>query len=410
MQLLFRNFKMLDPEVGELQDGFELLVEGDKIRETSDKPIRSQGAEAIDCGGRTLMPGLIDSHVHIFLSEVNIRFLEAVPLTLMTARAVELMRGMLDRGFTTVRDTGGADWGIKTAVEQGNVPGPRLFIAGQAIGPTGGHSDSRRRTDFGIRCHCCNAMAYSMTVSDGTSEVRKAAREQMRQGADHVKIMMSGGVASPYDPLDSLQFSPPEVAAAVEEAHSYGRYVCAHAYTPEAITRAAHAGVRTIEHGNLIDEAAAKLMAEKGMFLVANLVAYYAMRERAAEYGMTGDMLAKNDLVIEGGLRSLEICKRAGVPVAYGSDLLGALQVDQSREFLLRREVVSPLEIIRSATTIGAKVLRMEDRLGTLKAGAFADLLLVDGDPLRDLGLFQGQGQHLAAIVKGGRFYKNRLH
>jgi imidazolonepropionase-like amidohydrolase len=409
-QLLFRNFRMLEPEAGELQDGFELLVEGETIRETSGKPIKAQGAEAIDCGGRTLMPGLIDSHVHIFLSEVNIRFLEAVPLTLMTARAVELMRGMIDRGFTTVRDTGGADWGIKTAVEQGNVPGPRLFIAGQAIGPTGGHSDARRRTDFGTRCHCCNAMAYSMTISDGISEVRKAAREQMRQGADHVKIMMSGGVASPYDPLDSLQFSPQEVAAAVEEAHAFGRYVCAHAYSAEAITRAAHAGVRTIEHGNLIDEPAAKLMAEKGMFLIANLVAYYAMRERAAEFGMTSEMLAKNDLVIDGGLRSLEICKRAGVPVAYGSDLLGALQVDQSREFVLRSEVVPPIEIIRSATTIGAKILRMEGKLGTLKAGAFADLILVEGDPLKDLGLFQGQGQHLSAIMKGGRFHKNRLN
>jgi imidazolonepropionase-like amidohydrolase len=247
-------------------------------------------------------------------------------------------------------------------------------------------------------------------VSDGVSEVRKAAREQMRQGADHVKIMMSGGVASPYDPLDSLQFSPPEVAAAVEEAQAFGRYVCAHAYTPEAITRAAHAGVRTIEHGNLIDEDSAKLMAQKGMILIANLVAYYAMRERAAEYGMTADMLAKNDLVIDGGLRSLEICKRAGVPVAYGSDLLGALQVDQSREFLLRQDVVSPIEIVRSATTIGAQVLRQEGKVGTLKAGAFADLLVVDGDPLKDLELFQRQGQHLSAIMKGGRFHKNRLN
>jgi imidazolonepropionase-like amidohydrolase len=409
-QLLFRNFRMLEPEVGELQGGFELLVEGGTIRETSDSPIKAESADVIDCSGRTLMPGLIDSHVHVFLSEVNIRFLEAVPLTLMTARAAELMRAMIDRGFTTVRDTGGADWGIKTGVEQGHLAGPRLFIAGQAIGPTGGHSDPRRRTDLGARCHCCNAMAFTMCVSDGVSEVRKAAREQMRQGADHVKIMMSGGVASPYDPLDSLQFSPPEVAAAVEEAQAFGRYVCAHAYTPEAITRAAHAGVRTIEHGNLIDEASAKLMAQKGMILIANLVAYYAMRERAAEYGMTADMLAKNDLVIDGGLRSLEICKRAGVPVAYGSDLLGALQVDQSREFLLRQDVVSPIEIIRSATTIGAQVLRQEGKVGTLKAGAFADLLVVDGDPLKDLELFQRQGQHLSAIMKGGRFHKNRLN
>jgi len=320
------------------------------------------------------------------------------------------MLAMLNRGFTTVRDTGGADWGMKTAVEQGDIPGPRLFIAGAAIGPTGGHSDPRRRTDFGIRCHCCDAMRFGMRQSDGVSEMLKSVREQMRQGTDHIKIMMSGGVASPYDPLDSLQFSPQEVAAAVREAHAFGRYVCAHAYTPEAIARAAQGGVRVIEHGNLIDEPSAKLMAEKGMFMVANLVTYYAMRERAAEFGMTADMLAKNDLVIDGGLRSLEICKRAGVPVAYGTDLLGALQVEQSREFIIRSEVMSPIEIIRAATTVGAKILRQEGKLGTLKPGAHADLLLIDGDPLKNLGLFQEQGKHLAAIMKGGKFHKNRLH
>ncbi len=408
--LHFKNFALLEPEFGELRRGYELLVEGDTIRELSEKPLKTASADVIDCGGRTLMPGLIDSHVHVFLSEVYIRSMESMPLTLMTARAVRLMKGMLDRGFTTVRDTGGADWGIKEAVEKGDVAGPRLFIAGAAIGPTGGHSDPRRRTDFGGRCHCCNAMAYTMNVSDGVSSVRKSAREQMRLGADHIKIMMSGGVASPYDPLDSMQFSVDEVKAAVEEAKAFGRYVCAHAYTPEAITRAAECGVRAIEHGNLIDDASAKLMAQNGMFLTANLVAYYAMKERAAEFGMTGDMLAKNDLVIDGGLRSLEICKRAGVPVAFGSDLLGQLQVEQSREFLLRREVLSPIEIIRSATTVGAQILRMEGKLGTLKAGAYADLILVDGDPLKDLGLFQEQGKHLAAIIKGGVFHKNTLH
>jgi imidazolonepropionase-like amidohydrolase len=409
-QLLFRNFQLLEPDVGALQGGHELLVEGDIVREVSGKPIKAEKADVIDCGGRTLMPGLIDSHVHVTLSEVNIRYLESIPLTLMTARAARLMLGMINRGFTTVRDTGGADWGLKTAVEQGDIPGPRLFIAGAAIGPTGGHSDPRRRTDFGVRCHCCDAMRFGMRQSDGVSEMLKATREQMRQGADHIKIMMSGGVASPYDPLDSLQFSPQEVAAAVQEANAFGRYVCAHAYTPEAITRAAHGGVRVIEHGNLINDATAKLMAEKGMFMVANLVAYYAMKERAAEYGMSGDMLAKNDLVIDGGLRSLEVCKRAGVPVGYGTDLLGALQVEESREFMIRSEVLSPLEIIRSATTIGAQIIRQEGKLGTLKAGAFADLLLIDGDPLKNLGVFQEQGKHLAAIMKGGKFHKNLLH
>ena len=409
-QLLFRNFKMLDPHVGELQEGFELLAEAEYIREVSDKPIKAPKADVIDCGGRTLMPGLIDCHVHVVLSEVVIPRLESVPLTLMTARAAALMRGMIDRGFTTVRDTGGADWGLKEATDKGLLPGPRLFIAGRALGPTGGHSDGRRRTDSGMRCHCCNALSFAMGIADGTTEVRRAVREEMRQGADHVKIMMSGGVASPYDPLESLQFSEGEVAAAVEEAHAFGRYVCAHAYTPEAITRAANAGVRTIEHGNLIDDASAKLMADKDMYLVANLVTYFEMKKRAAEYGMNADMLAKNDMVIEGALKSLEICKRHGVKVAYGSDLLGQLQVAQSEEFLLRGQVQPAIETIRSATTIGAEVLRMVDKLGCLKPGAFCDLLIVDGNPLENLGLLQEQGRFLAAIVKGGSFYKNRLH
>jgi imidazolonepropionase-like amidohydrolase len=405
----FKNFELLDPEAVELHGGHELIVEGASIREVSAKPIKLAKASVIDCGKRTLMPGLIDSHVHVVLSEVVLRNLESVPLTLMTARSAQLMRNMLDRGFTSVRDTGGADWGLKEAVDKWLLPGPRLFIAGRAIGPTGGHSDGRRRTDIGARCQCCNAMAFSMGIADGVSEVRRAVREEMRQGCDQVKIMMSGGVASPYDPLDSLQFSVEEVEAAVEEAHAFGRYVCAHAYTPQAISRAANAGVRTIEHGNLIDDASAKLMAEKNMFLFANLVTYFEMKARAAEYGMNSDMLAKNDLVIEGALKSLEICKRHGVPVAYGTDLLGQLQVAQSEEFTLRARVLSATEIIRSATMIGARVLRMEDKLGCLKPGALADLLVVDGNPLKDLKLLQEQGRHLSLIMKGGRLHKNRL-
>lgn len=405
----FKNFKLLEPGFGEVRGGYELLVEGDKVKELSDKPIVTQGADVVDCGGQTLMPGLIDCHVHAIHSEVNIRFLEAMPLTLLAARAGTRLKAMLNRGFTTVRDTGGADWGIKTALEQGHLVGPRLFIAGQSIGPTGGHSDSRRRTDMGGSCICCDGLQFKSAIADGADEVRKAAREQMRQGADHVKIMMSGGVASPYDPLDSMQFSIPEVKAAVEEAEAFGRYVCAHAYSPEAITRAAHNGVRTIEHGNLVDDASAKLMAEKGMFLVANLVAYYAMKERAAQFGMTGESLAKNEMVIDGGLRSLEICKRAGVPVAYGSDLLGELHWDQSREFRFRSEVLSPIEIIRSATTIGAQVLRMEGRIGTLAPGAFADIIVVNGNPLDNLALLEGQGEHVSVIMKGGVFHKKHL-
>ena len=408
-QTLFRNLNLLDPRWDAARGGYEVLVEGDTIREVSAKPIKSKAERIIDCGKRTLMPGLIDCHVHVFLTEVNIRNLESVPLTLLTAQASTLMRGMIDRGFTTVRDTGGADWGIKTAVESGLIAGPRLFISGRAIGPTGGHSDSRRRTDQGAPCGCCNAMVYCMAIADGADEVRRLVREQMRQGADQVKIMCSGGVASPYDPLDSLQFSEAEIAAATDEAKNFGRYVLAHAYSPEAITRAVSNGVRTIEHGNLIDDKAARLLKSKGGYMVANLVTYFEMKDRAAQFGMSADQLAKNDVVLEGALRSLEICKKAGVKVGYGTDLLGQLQTEQSREFVLRAQVLKPIEIIRQATVIGAEILRQEGKLGVVEPGAYADLIVVDGDPLKKLELFLDQGRHLPAIMKAGRFHKNEL-
>jgi len=408
-QILFRNFSVLDPRWDEPRGGYEILIEGEHIKEVSAKPIKARGAQVVDGGKRTLMPGLIDCHVHVFLTEVNIRHLEAIPLTLLTAKSAELMRGMIDRGFTTVRDTGGADWGIKTAVESGLIPGPRLFISGRAIGPTGGHSDSRRRTDLGASCGCCNAMVYCMAIADGADDVRKQVREQMRQGADQIKIMCSGGVASPYDPLDSLQFSEAEIAAATDEAKAFGRYVLAHAYTPEAISRAMNNGVRTIEHGNLIDDKSAKLLKSKGGYMVANLVTYFVMKERAAQFGMSADMLAKNELVIDGALRSLEICKKAGVKVGYGTDLLGPLQVEQSQEFIYRAQVLKPLEIIRQATTVGAEILRQEGKLGVVEPGAFADLIVVDGDPVKKLELFLDQGAHLPVIMKAGKFHKNAL-
>src|SRR3954471_10947658 len=408
-QILFTNMSLLDPRWDEPRGGYQVLVEGEHIKEVSDKPLKAADARIVDCGRRTLMPGLIDSHVHVVLSEVNIRALEHIPLTLMTARAATLMKGMIDRGFTTVRDTGGADWGLKNAVELGLLPGPRLFISARAIGPTGGHSDSRRRTDMGAPCGCCNAMVHAMTIANGPDEVRKTVREQMRQGADQIKIMCSGGVASPYDPLDSLQFSAAEIAAATDEAKNFGRYVLAHAYTPEAITRAVSNGVRTIEHGNLIDAKSAKLLASKGGYMVANLVTYFVMKEKAASFGMTADMLAKNDIVLDGALRSLEICKKAGVKVGYGTDLLGALQVDQSLEFIHRAKVLTPIEIIRQATIVGAEILRHEGKLGVVKPGAFADLIAIDGNPLKKLELFLDQGRHLPMIMKAGKFHKNNL-
>ena len=408
-QVLFRGMRLLDPRWDEPRDGYEVLIDGSEIKEVADTPIRSRSAEILDCGGRTLMPGLIDCHAHVFLSEVSLRALESVPLTLMTARAAVLARAMLDRGFTTVRDAGGADWGMKQAIEDGLLAGPRLFISGQPISVTGGHGDFRRRTDAESSPPTSNALRYVSRIADGPDAVRAAAREQLRQGADQVKIMCSGGVASPYDPLESLQLTPEEIGAATSEAHSFGRYVLAHAYTPEAMRRAVENGVRTIEHGNFIDDATATLIATKKRFLVANLVTYVAMKERGAALGMTAEMLAKNDRVLEAGLRSLEICKRAGVSVGYGSDLLGSLQQEQSREFVVRSEVLSPIVIIRQATLVGAEIVREENRLGVFEPGARADVLVVDGDPVRDLALLLDQGAHLSVIMQRGRFHKNLL-
>jgi imidazolonepropionase-like amidohydrolase len=298
------------------------------------------------------------------------------------------------------------------------VEGHRLFIAGQAITQTGGHGDFRRRTQDEVGCPCCSALSYMARIVDGVPEMLRAVRDELRKGADQIKLMVSGGVASPHAPLESLQFRVDEIEAACQEANNWGRYVCAHAYSAEAIRRAVAAGVRTIEHGNFLDEAAAALMAERKAFLVPTLVTYDAMYRRGREFGLTEINLRKNDEVRQAGLRSLEIARSAGVEIGFGSDLLGQLQVDQSREFLIRQEgPETPLDILRSATLTNARILQragipgkeVPDALGELVPGACADLIVVDGDPLQNLDLLQDQGAHIPAIMKSGRFYKNLL-
>jgi imidazolonepropionase-like amidohydrolase len=406
---LFHNGRFLDPRRDTLLEGMEVLVEEDRIKEVSDRPIKSSGAVRIDIGKRTLMPGLIDAHVHIFLSEVNLTALESVPLTLLAARGIASMQNMLMRGFTTLRDVGGADHGIKTATQSGIVDSPRIFIAGRAISQTGGHADFRHKTQSAFECSCSSGVSYTARLADGVPEVIHAVRDELRKGADHVKIMVSGGVASQSDPLESVQYRTDEIEAACQEAARWGTYVAAHAYTAAAIKHAVGAGVRTIEHGNLIDAESATLMAGCGAFLVPTLVAYESLRRRGRDYGLTDYSLAKNETVLNAGLRSLELARAAGVPIGFGSDLLGQLQNDQCREFLIRREAMSPQEIIRSATIVNARILRRERQLGELVAGAFADLLVIDGNPYEDVSVFADGGPALSIIMKDGCFYRNRL-
>ena len=410
--VLFRNANLLDPLRGELLEGHDLLVEQGVVREVSDKPLHSEAARVIDVKGKTLMPGLIDLHVHVIAVELNLARQVHMPNVLITLRSVPMLRGMLRRGFTTVRDAGGAGFAFKQAVEAGLAQGPRLFVSGRALSQTGGHGDMRARSDFldpGASCPTCVRVGALARVVDGVDAVRRAVREELQMGADQIKIMASGGVASPTDPVGAFGYSEDEICAIVQEAEARGTYVLAHAYTAAAISRAVRCGVRTIEHGNLVDAPTAALMAQSGAYVVPTLVTYDALANEGERFGLPKESVAKVADVREAGLRSLEIYKAAGVKMGFGSDLLGESQRLQSDEFRLRAEVLSPAEAVASATVVGAEVLGMPGRLGRLVPGALADILVVEGNPLRDVSCLLGQGERIPLVMKEGAIQFNEL-
>jgi imidazolonepropionase-like amidohydrolase len=406
-QVLLENAQLLDVEAGELRDGTSVLVEGERIVEVSERGIRASDARRIDVAGRTLMPGLIDAHVHVAITTLNLAAMTTKPVTLVAHEAGRILRGMLSRGFTTVRDAGGADFGLAQAVERGLAPGPRIFYSGRVLSQTGGHGDFRPREDSPQLCACHIHTSGFSHVADGVPAVRKAAREELRRGASQVKIMASGGVASPTDPIWNLQYSPEEMRAIVEEAEGWRTYAMAHAYTPEAIRRAVDAGVRTIEHGNLIDRKTAEHMQARGAFLVPTLVTYFAIDELGRKLGFPAVSQAKVKDVLDQGLASLEIAQAAGVPMGFGTDLLGETHDQQSREFQLRGEALSPADVIRSATVVNARILNREGELGTIAPGALADLLVLDGNPLEDLSLLAEPQKHLHMLMKAGTEFRS---
>ncbi|MEO1243820.1 MAG: amidohydrolase family protein [Pseudomonadota bacterium] len=408
--ILIKNAHIIDTDQDTPSGLSSILIENDRIKEISNSEITSAGAEVIDAGGRYVLPGLIDCHAHPFLADTNLARLNEVPLTLMTARAGNIMRRMLMRGFTTIRDAAGGDWGIKKAIADDEMIGPRMFIAGRALSQTGGHGDSRRRTDANEPCRCADALAMTGQIADGVDEVRKAVRENLRQGVDQIKIMVSGGVSSPHDPLECDQYSPQEIEVIVEEARRRNTYVMAHAYGASAIKMAIKAGVRTIEHGNLIDEEAAALVAENDAFVVPTLVTYTVLEEEGRKTGWSEEMLEKLSVVQKAGLSSVKLCKQAGAKLGFGTDLLGDSHDEQSREFLIRSEIETPREVLRAATKTNAEILQHAGQLGEVSVGAYADLLIVDGNPLEDLNVLQDQGARLPVIMKAGRVYKNSLN
>lgn len=408
-RIVLENCTLLDGTSPDLRAGMQVLVEGERIREVSETPITAAGAQTLDLQGKTLMPGLIDAHAHLIATTLNLGQLAHEPATLTTARARHIAEGMLRRGFTTIRDAGGADWGLAAAIAYGLIDGPRVFYAGRALSQTGGHGDFRPRTWEADHCACCMAGTQFSVIADGVAAVQRAAREELRRGASQIKIMASGGVASPTDPVWNLQYSEEEIRAIVWEAQSWRTYVMAHAYTPEAVSRCVRYGVRSIEHGNLIDAETAALMAGAGAFLVPTLVTYEALHREGKQWGLPQVSIDKIEGVREAGLHSLEHAKVAGVKIGFGTDLLGETHHYQSLEFSIRAQVLSPFEVIQSATLTNAELLNRGGELGVLAPDALADMIAVNGNPLQDLMLLQEQGKHLSLIMKGGKIYKNEV-
>jgi imidazolonepropionase-like amidohydrolase len=387
-----------------------VVIEDDRIVDVLDGGARPRAARTVDCAGRTLLPGLIDAHVHIGSLDVDGREQQRRYFDSEAAlRAGRNLTRLLDQGFTTARDAGGADAGFRRAVEQGIVDGPRLLVSGRPLSQTGGHGDARLPSEHGDVAACGAQIGLVSELADGPDRVLRAAREQLRRGADQIKVMAGGGVMSPTDRLEGTQFTLPELRAAVTAADTAGTYVLAHAYTPEAIRLAVTAGVRSIEHGNLLDEATGALLAEQGVFLVPTLVTYEKLYEEGEQHGLSRENLAKLAVVIDAGLTSLRIAHAAGVRIASGSDLLGPLAVHRGRELAIKAQVLGPMGAIVAATRTNAELLGLAEATGTLAPGKQADLLVVDGDPLADPGLL-GRPETTPVVVTAGRPYRLNLN
>lgn len=385
MSLLLTNATVLDPVEETLTPDRRVLVLDGRIEEVGGRDVQHAAATVVDLKGATLMPGLIDAHVHVTAATANLTELADHSPSYTTLHAANALKDMLHRGFTTVRDCGGADFGLAAALDDGLIEGPRLRFAGKALSQTGGHGDVRPRGRRVRDDHaCCPDIGR---VCDGVDECRRAARDELRKGADHIKIMLSGGVSSPTDRLDSTQFSPEEIAAVVAEASAAHRYVSGHAYLPDAINRGLRAGVRCIEHGNFLDASSADLLRDNDAFLVPTLATYSAIADEGREHGMSAGAYGKVFDALDAGLRGLETAHRGGVEIVFGTDLLGNMQRHQLDEFGLRSQIQRPADILRSATTTAARLLQAEGTLGVITPGAHADLLAVNGDPLDDISL-----------------------
>lgn len=399
--IVISNVNIFDGVSSDLQEGQNVAVAEGKIKEISHREINIPGATYISGKGRTLMPGLIDAHYHACLVKVSGYDLTTIPPSLLYPAASKLLEASLKRGFTSVRDAGGADFGLAEAVDNGLIKGPKIYFSGRPLTQTGGHGEMRPK-NMDEPCLCASHQPYMVAVVDGEDAIRKAVREEFRKGAHQIKIMLNGGVSSDGDPVWLCQFTDAEIRAAVEEAARRKSYVMAHLYVDEQIRKAINLGIRTVEHGNYLTIETAQEMAAKEVFLVPTLVTYQAIKDQGKSYGFKAENFQKLEDVRAAGLQSLENAAKAGVKIGFGTDLLGDMHQYQCDEFTIRQAVQSPFEILKSATSINAEILGKSGELGVIAEGAVADILLVDGNPLEDLSIFDSEGTYISCIIKEG--------
>lgn len=404
---IFQNASVLDPQSGELTPDQSVVVEGGRIIDVGSKLRGPTDAVVFDVAGKTVMPGLIDAHTHPTIVDMDVIGMAEWPPNYVAARASHVLKGMLSRGFTTIRDVGGGDFGLARAVEDGYFAGPRIFFGGKQLTQTGGAGDWRAP---GRRVYDDNYLSPAIgVICDGVTEVRRAVREEVRRGAHHIKVYLSGAVDSPTDRVDSTQFSVEELRAIVEEAAAANIYVAGHAYTSRAINRGLECGVRTIEHGNLMDTSSIPLFQQYGAFYVPTIVTYQALAARGREGMLPEHINAKLEKVLDRAIGALELAQSGGIPIAFGTDLFADMHAQQLEEFTIRAQVQSPADIIRSATTVGAQLLGRPRELGVVAPGAYADLLVVDGNPLDDIRVLTTPLSTLKLVMKDGRVHKNEL-
>lgn len=407
---LFSDALIFDGVSRELRPG-HVLTENGLIKEVSDTPINTSPDVLVKANGRTLMPGLIDLHVHIWAADMDVAKLSRMPTEYYSLFAANFLQSSLDRGFTALRDAGGTDAGFALAIEKQWIKSPRFYHSGRYISQTGGHGDFREgHEQCFVDCMCCPPRHERFTaIADGPDAVRKAVREEFRRGARAIKIMASGGVASPTDPLDKLQFTDDEILAAVDEANRRGSYIFAHCHPDAAIRRCSELGVRCIEHVTMLSPETAAIMAKNGTYGVPTLAVLKAFQDDGAKFGLPQVSIDKMRNLFDAMLAGLSIMKEAGVKVGFGTDLLAEHHDRQGTEFDIRAEVLDPYDVLISATSVAAEILLEDGRLGIIAPGAHADLLVVDGNPMSDVRILGRKGQNFPVIMKAGVFHKNQL-